>query len=379
MFDGAVIERLQAYEGRGAPVLSVYLGTRRSQGDAASIGSRLRDLLATVRDHARGVERTESRSLERAIEIVRGHEDRMLREREAGIAVFASADGLDEYQSLPAPFRDRAVVANHPYRRPLDAMLGEMRRYCTVVLDRREAHLMRFFMRQLESTEVLSEEELRKANFGGFSGYDERRVRSHADEVASRHYRGTAGRLFELLKEGAFELLLIGGQHENVDGLRRELRPELAAILAGTFTLDTHTMTPAITREACEPLVEEHDRALQRKLVDSIIDTAKGGGLAVLGLTAVLAAANEKAIEVVAVDTRSSIPGWECTACARLQLESSSGCPACGGELKAVPDLIDEIVRAVMASSGSVRHILASTQLAQYQLGAMLRFHPSIS
>ena len=64
-------------------------------------------------------------------------------------------------------------------------------------------------------------------------------MRSHADEVAARHYREIAARLSELERaEPGFDLLIVGGPDEHVAGLVDTIHPDLAKRLAGTFTID---------------------------------------------------------------------------------------------------------------------------------------------
>lgn len=373
MYDHEGLDRLREYEGRANPVLSLYVGMGADPAEFRSLSARLKDLVAPLKVATDDLDRDAARAVRDSIDAAIGMSDRIASDAGSGIAVFLG-DGLSEYHSFPIRFRDRAVLADRPYLRPLDAMLAELHRYCAVVLDRREAHIFRFFMRELEAWEQIGEEEVRKSNYGGFSGYSERRVRAHAEEVAHRHYKVTAGRLYDLLKAGEFELLLIGGQQSHVEGLRKALHPDLESRLAGTFSIDTHTVTPPLVREHCDRLALLHEREEQRQLVARLIDTAHSGGPAALGLELVLEATNQRAVELLAVDTRSTVAGVECPSCNWLATESHDECPACGEAPRPVPDLIDGIVRAVAAASGTVRHILAETDLAQHQLGALTRF-----
>ncbi len=251
-------------------------------------------------------------------------------------------------------------------------MWEELHRFCAIVIDRRTADIFEFHMGRLQQWEELAEEELRKSNFGGFSGYEERRVRAHADEVARRHYRAAAARLHELAKADDFDLLLVGGRQDGVDALLAELHPDVAERLAGTFSIDLHTMTPATVQEHCRVLAEEHDRHEQESLVTEVLDRANSGNKAVVGLEDVLEAVNGQAVALLVVDTGASPAGERCERCGALVLEGP--CAVCGGSTRSVPDIIDAAALAVRAAGGEVKHILAETPLAAQDVGAVLRF-----
>ena len=49
-------------------------------------------------------------------------------------------------------------------------------------------------------------------------------------------------------------------------------------------------------------------------------------------------------------------------------------CPLCGNETRHTPDVIDELVQAMIDESGSIKHIRADTELKEHFVGASLRF-----
>jgi peptide chain release factor subunit 1 len=58
--------------------------------------------------------------------------------------------------------------------------------------------------------------------------------------------------------------------------------------------------------------------------------------------------------------------GWFATAGER--------CPICGAELRRTPDVIDELVEAVIDEGGLIRHVRAETELRDRVAAAALRF-----
>jgi peptide subunit release factor 1 (eRF1) len=371
LLDRSTVERLRSADTAGHPVVSAYLGFGPDRDQSRLIATRLKALVHPLREEIGG---EGARSLRQDLEAVVGMADRVSADPGRGAALFVcSAGGLAEHVSLPAPVRDRAVVDRTPYLGPLEAMLAHFHRYCAVVVDRRLASIYRFYMGALESWEVMGEEEIRKDNYGGFAGFAEQRVRAHAGTVARRLFRRVAARLGELYRAGEYDLLAIGGQLGNVNGLVAELPPELAGRLGGTFVVDPRTATPMEIRDHCRALAEEYDREADLRLVEELMEAAGARGRGVLGLDRVLDAANQQAIDLLLLDAGETVPGVACPACGWLA-RAGPACAACGGPTRRVADLYDAAAEAARAGGGSVRYVLAETTLRHVEAGAMTRF-----
>ena len=376
MLDRSTVERLRGADTAGHSVVSVYLSLGPDLDQVRSITTRLKALVHPLREAAGSGAADEegSRPLRQDLERVVSMADRVGADRGRGSAFFVcSAAGIEEHVSLPAPVRDRAVVDATPYLGPLEAMLAHFRRYCAVVIDRRLASIYRFHMGSLESWEVMAEEEVRKGNYGGFAGYSEHRSRGHAEEVARRLFRGVAARLGGLLRGGEFDLLAVGGNQANVDGLVTELSGDLKACLAGTFTVDPRTATTAEIRDHCAALAREWDRRTDERLVGELMEAAGARGRGVLGLDRALDAANQHAVDLLLLDAGETVPGVACLTCGWLA-RSGPACASCGEPTRRVADLYDAVAEAVRGAGGSVRYVLAVTQLAHCEVGATVRF-----
>jgi peptide subunit release factor 1 (eRF1) len=374
LLDRGTVERLRSTDTGGHPVVSIYLGLGPDLDQLRSITTRLKALAhglrGTAGDWGEGEERRVRQDLDRVVSLA----ERFGGDLGRGAALFVcSAAGLEEHVALPAPVRDRAVVDTTPYLGPLEAMLAHFRRYCAVVIDRRLASIYRFHMGALESWEVMAEEEVRKDNYGGFGGYAEHRARGHAGEVARRLFRAVAVRLATLQRGGEFDLLAVGGNQANVDGLVAELASDLRAGLAGTFTVDPRTATPTEIREHCRALAEEHDRRIDDRLVAEMMEAAGSRGRGVLGLNRVLDAVNQQAVELLLLDAGETVPGVACPACGWLA-HQGEGCASCGAATRRVADLYDSAAEAVRTAGGTVRYVLADTPLAHFEAGATVRF-----
>lgn len=53
---------------------------------------------------------------------------------------------------------------------------------------------------------------------------------------------------------------------------------------------------------------------------------------------------------------------------------SGETCPLCGGPTRQTPDVIDELIEAVIDEGGAIRHVRAETELREQLAAASLRF-----
>ena len=381
MLDQATVDRLRRLDGRGLPVLSVYLSLEPRPETLRTIPTRLKDLLSDIKDDADELARDQRMSLRKDIDALSKSSTGFASDLGRGVAIFrASGAGIDEHVGLPGPVRDRAVLDVSPYLRPLEAMLGHYRRFCVAVVDARFASIFRFRMDNLETWEemrspAMAEEDFRKINYGGFAGYDERRVRAHADEVLVRHYREIASRLDDLFdEEPGYDLLILGGSEVHAAGVVDALPPPLTKCLAGTFVIDTHTMTAATVLEHSKLVAEAFEVDEQRHLVSRLMDAAAANGAAVIGVDESTDAANQRAVETLVVQADHTAPGTVCGNCGWIAGPTESVCTACGHEPAWVPDIIDALGDSVRSNGGRIRHVIVETKLADEEVGAFLRY-----
>jgi peptide chain release factor subunit 1 len=263
------------------------------------------------------------------------------------------------------------IVDALPYLGPLEAMLGQFHRFCAVVVDRRTASIYRFWMGELEAWEVIGEEEIRKDNYGGFAGYSERRVRSRAGVIARRLFKAAADRVAVLARAGEFDLVMVGGAPKSTSAFLSEVPPDVA--VAGVFSVDPRTATPADVRDLCRTVAADHDRRVDDSVIAELMDAAGAGHHAVLGLDRVLDAAHQRAIDRLIVNATDSVPGIACSDCGRLGRDGDS-CAVCGSPTRPVFDLIDAAAEATRAEGGTVRYVVGESPITPAQVGAFTRF-----
>ena len=376
MLDQAQIDRLRQIETGGFPVLSVFVNLPPGPDSLRNLPARIKDLLVQVEASSESLPRAHRLSVREDVNELSRDIGRLGTNLGHGVAIFRSSGaGVDEQLALPGPVRDRAIVDAVPYTRPLEAMIEHYLSYCVTVIGRRIGSIFRFSMDQLDTWEEMRDEEIRKANYGGFSGYEEQRVRARAEEMAARHYRHVAERLTELRRtDDGFDLLIVGGSDAHVAGLLDVLPPDVAAVMAGSFVVDPGTMTPATVLEHARRVAGEWEMEEESRLVADLFDAAASGGTAILGLEETCAAVNRRAVEVLYIQAERTTPGSICLDCERVTCETGEVCIVCGGELSAVPDVVDRLSELVRNTGGRVQHILNEGPLAEVEAGALLRY-----
>jgi peptide chain release factor subunit 1 len=356
-------------------VTSVYISVPVDFADRNALRGRAVSTLQKVRPHASdaALEHRARMSLRRDFERI---ESAISSESwRPGAAAFFSCSGADLFEevALPRPVRDRAIVDTTPWIRPMMAVLDEFHRYCVAVVDRRTAQVWELYAGELLDAREVQGQVLRKDDYGGFRGHEERSVRSRAEELSKRHFREVVEQLEDLFRTDHYELLLLGGHREELPRVVEELPRELAERLAGEFHLDPNTATPASVRKLAEQAVERYEREEEQRRVAEVLERAAAGGEAAVGLEQCLWAGSVAGIALLLVEDEAMAAGVVCDRDGWLAT-SGERCPVCGGEVREAADVIDELVEKVVDDGGSIEHVLAETPLRGQLLAASLRF-----
>jgi peptide chain release factor subunit 1 len=368
------LDVLAQIESPDAPILSVYLDLRPGVEEMWTIGARMRDLFHPIREQAADMSHESAENLKSAMDEILAASAGFGSLVGHGVAIFRSpATGLDERVVTPGHMWDRAVAGPRPYLRPLWAVLDATHSVATAVVEARQAVVMVTQLDEVVSYEVIPGETVRKENYAGWYALEESKSRRGAELERHRLFRKLAERLAELRREHDIEALFFGGQARTVDEFLHFLAHRDRKLVAGTFSVDVHTMTDADLRSKAVELSGEWNRERQMALAERIVEDEAAGGLAVTGLPATLAAANRHAIAELIVEGTDLRSGYRCGTCGSLALHGPV-CGTCGGVGDPVPDVIDRLVAAVSDSGGEVAYALSPTAVNDCLVGASLRF-----
>src|SRR3954447_13911984 len=226
-----------------------------------------------------------------------------------GIAVFACGPaGVLEVVRTPYPVQARVVINDSPHIEPL-AAAADRERWCVVLVNRRDGRI--FFGDQdgLEEAENVRDETGNQQQQGGWS---QRRYEERQEGEKRDHLERVADRLLGLLRGKSFDRLLIGGPDPIDAEFEGRLHPYLKDRLSGRVQVDVENSNATEVLAAAAPVFEQHRRAHEREAIERLRAGLGRGpdGLAVAGLSDVLAALNEQRVEVLLLEPGVTKRGW---------------------------------------------------------------------
>ncbi|MDH2426496.1 hypothetical protein [Sphaerisporangium sp. TRM90804] len=373
MITTETIGRIIRYNGGDLPVVSLYAGVGQDGPTAlrTQVNSLLHEIRPLEEDDSLG--RRARLSIRGDIERIENLEGLERVETGAVAVISCSEDDFFEQVILPRTVRDRIMVGTTPWVRPMLAVLDEFHRCCVLVVDRRSAQAFELYQDEMREIGEVQDSALRKPNYAGWYGLEEPQVRNRAEDLAKRHYRNVVRVLDELFRTGHYELLIVGGHPEEVPNFLEFLPHDLRPKVAGTFTIDPRTATPADIRHNAGRIAERYERDEERRWVAEVMERAATRKPAALGLDDCLWAGSVGAVGMLLVQEGATAPGVVCDESSWLATAGET-CPLCGRATRRTPDVIDELAQVVINESGSVEHVLADTQLKDNVVAASLRF-----
>jgi hypothetical protein len=370
------LDELAGFVSERGPIISVYINLGPEFNEARSIGARLKNLLEPIEAGSEELGHGDRMAIREICSAILGLEPRIAASRDKSIAIFKGGQpALDEFLVLPRKAWDVAIAGSKPYLRPLHAALDAFHVIATVVVDPRRSEIWVSHMGGILDHAMVTSEPIRKSDYAGWHGLDEHRSRNHAEETVARHFRSVEERLLELHDKHRLDVVFAGGREETVKAFLGYLSEPTQRLVADTFVVDVHTATPATLAATTDELEERYERRLEIELVETTIDTARAGGLAVMGLEETIAAVNLGAVDHLIVQGSGTNAGWACPACGWL---SSSGpdCGGCGGQADQVTDVLELVVARARHQGAAVEHVRIPTELEEHRVAARLRFHP---
>lgn len=375
MITAGAIRRIRDIEPGEPPVISMYLTVPVDPRERNGLRTRVNSLLERLRPLA------EDESLSRAArQSVRQDLERIERLSEAehwkppAIALFACADkGVLEEVQLPRRVGDRVVADTTPLIWPAMAVLRAHHRAVVAVLDSKSAQVWELYQGEIQRLQAAEDRALRKPNYAGWHGLDEYTVGNKAAELEKQHFLRVVGMLDQLFTDPSYQLLVLGGQHEELAKLQTFLPRRLRQRLAGTFAVDPRPKSDAEVRERASAVVRNWEREQQRQQAQDLLERAASHRPAAIGLRDCLWAATTGAVDELFVYGEATAAGVVCPRDGWLG-ETGGSCPICGTATRQSADIIDELVVRVIDDGGSIEQVDADTELAPKLVAAVLRF-----
>lgn len=369
--DRDFLRKLAEWRANGAPVSSLYLdvdGRRYPRKQDYLL--RAEQLCHQIKKEAEPLDRGARLSVAKDAEKILGWLEGLDRGQCRGVAVFScSSAGLWEEVMVSRPVMDRAMLADHPYVLPLEALVETYQTFCTVLVDREKARIFVAKMGRIREETGVFDEVPGRHDQGGWS---QARYQRHIEDHVVRHLRHVSEELLRYFKRKGFDYLILAGPDEVVAEFERDLHDYLKRRIATRLTLPV-TASAAEVLERSIQVEEQVEARREGELVKRVTAEAAAGRQAVIGLERVLAALNDSRIDTLVVPFGRTVEGVRCTNCDWLGT-SGTVCMACGGATEKVADVVESAVAKAIRQSSRVETVTNWNGRDRAEVGALLRY-----
>ncbi len=349
------------------PVLTVYLNTDPSLGNADGYKLELRTMLKKVNlpDDIRAIENYFAREFDWT---------------GRSVAVFSCApEGFFRAYCLAIPVNSRVRIGNQPHVKPLANLLDYYGGYGVVLVDKQGARLFSFHLGELREQEGIVGETIRHTKRGGASAMPGRRggvagQTNYTDEASERNMREAANFAAHFFSEFNVRRVLIGGTDENVAQFRNLLPKSWQTLVVGTFPMSMTSSAEEVLARAME-IGSQAELRQETELLQKIVTAAAKGRGSVLGLEETLHALREGRVQTLVIQDGFRAPGYRCQGCGYLTASVLPACQYCGGTFGQITDAVEMAVHSVMQAGGEVDVLQRNPQVKGFEnIGALLRY-----
>ena len=341
MFADVDLRKLAGLTAPQRAFLSVYLARPRS---VARLDKRLREARRVLRGG--GAEKDEREFFDQNVGLVRDYLAR--NPLTSGSLCLFACWALDFFEAVAvaAPVADLVWVDSSPYIRPLAELQEEYENVAVVVADNKKARIF------LVSSAVAGPEETLKGNVKNHvkkGGWSQQRYERRRDKQLLLYAREIADAVVRLDRAETFRRILLVGGKEILRIVRENLPKALRSKVAEKAA-DLHRGEGPLNADILE-LFFEQERRSERDLWEKIRTEYLRGGLGVVGLDGVLAAAQAGRVGSVVVDRTYRPEGRRCRACEHLAAGAPAACPACASTSLFPVDMVEEVVELLALTS----------------------------
>jgi peptide chain release factor subunit 1 len=349
------------------PVLSVYLNTDPSEGNADQHKRQLRSLLKDV-------------YLKEDVEAIERYLEHEYDWTGRSLAIFSSIkDNFLLAFPLAVALRSRVRISNQPHVKPLADILDAYGGFGVVLVDKQGARMFYFHLGNLVEQEGTVGESIRRTKRGRSSAFPGRRggmtgQTNYSDEVTERNMREAVEFASRFFADKNVRRILIGGTDDNVAQFRSLLPKKWQSLVIGAFHASMTASKDEILEKAME-IGKEVERRREEQLVAALINGAAKQRGGVIALDDTLNALRDGRVQTLLIQEGFRAPGYRCQGCGYLTALEKESCPFCGSKFDSIPDAVEMAVHEVMKLGGDVE-VLHDGQITERfgNIGALLRY-----
>jgi peptide subunit release factor 1 (eRF1) len=360
----------------GSPVLSVYLDM--DQGKAANLNRQFETALNSMLGSlSTGMNPEEQSNFNLDAEPVRRYVAGLAPQAK-GVIVFSDAsEDFFWTREIHVALRSRARWTDTPYLVPLLEILDEHERYGVVLSDKESARLFTVYLGEIEEhADAMAPAPVRHYKASGTDHLlSESRFQHKAATHVHWHAKNVAQMLDKLVDQYALDRLLLGGPVEATSELQHLLSKRVRNRVVERLSLPVKANAQEVLKAALA--VEERvEREMEKRIVDELI-AGDPHHPSVLGLDATVRALCEERVWRLIYEQDFSAAGGRCTNCGMLFARAEGSCDYCGAAIKAIDDLLEQMVERVLEQDGRVEKLSGDAALRLKDaggIGAVLRF-----
>lgn len=348
------------------PMLSLYLNTDPTSGNADSYRLRLRNMLKSI-------------DLDEDKERVERFFDTEYDWSGKSVAVFSNAEE-DFFRVFPLAVTvpDLVHVGVRPNVRPLAGLLDIYGGYGVVLVDKQGARLFHFHLGQLKEQDGVIGDTVKKIKGGGSAVQGMRggtitptRV---VEETIERNMRESVEFAISFFEENHIRRILLGGTEDNIALFRNYLPKAWQSLVVGTFSAPMTASFNEVWSRVFE-IGHKAEQEREAQIIDRLITQFSKKSDAVVGLEDTLKAVNEGRVQTLVLNHGFEREGYRCPDCNSLTISPEKTCVACEKPAEKVQDVVALAVSDVFANGGEVEMIHDQPELDKVgNIGAFLRY-----
>jgi hypothetical protein len=365
MFSEKDLRELVEYQAQQS-MLTIYLNTDPTMGNADSYRLRLRNMLKTV-------------ELEKDIQRVEAYFETEYDWSGRSVAIFSDQmNNFFKTYPLRIPVPDLIHTGIRPNVRPLAGLLDSYGGYGVVLLDKQGARLFHFHLGELVEQEGMLGEPVKQIKKGGsgvkgMRGGIASQTRS-MEEVVERNIREIIEFSVRFFEEKNVRRILLSGTDDNISLYKSYLPKMWLSLVVGTFPASMTSSHQEILAKALE-IGSEAEKERELHLVEKLITQASKQNNAVIGLEPTLTTINEGRVQTLVIKQGFKRSGFRCPQCNSLTSLSEIVCKQCNSEAVQVSDIIATAISVTIKNGGDVDVIQGNKAFEDVgNIGAFLRY-----
>jgi peptide subunit release factor 1 (eRF1) len=184
-------------------------------------------------------------------------------------------------------------------------------------------------------------------------GWSQNRYQRRSDHWKQHHIDKADELVLKLEQQYPFDWLIIGAEEQDRNEVTDRLHPYVKDRVVGYISVNIEAPEADIIEEA-RRVREEAEEHLISDLIGRIQEYAGAGGRGSIGLKETLQAINEQKVHILLVQQGFEQPGTRCPDCGMLYVGELTSCPACGGQVEHVANIVDAAVQKSLELGSSV-------------------------